>query len=39
MVASVKDDDRGTTISLVNRRGETVSFLLKNLVAGKIFPS
>jgi hypothetical protein len=37
MVSSVSEDD-GAIVSLVNRRGETVSFPLQHLVAGKVFP-
>jgi hypothetical protein len=37
MVSAVGDEP-GTTISLVNRRGETTTFALKHLVAGKAFP-
>lgn len=39
MVSSVSDAEEGTTISLVNRRGETISFALKHLVAGKAWPA
>ena len=38
-VSSVTDDGSGTTISLVNRSGETISFPLRHLAAGKAFPS
>ena len=39
MVSSVEDEGADSKISLVNRRGETVTFVLKHLVAGKAFPS
>jgi hypothetical protein len=38
MVASVTGEGTDTTISLVNRRGESVSFPLQHLIAGKAFP-
>jgi hypothetical protein len=38
MVSAVTDGEAGPLISLVNRRGETTTFPLKHLVAGKAFP-
>ena len=38
MVSAVTEDESGATISLVDRRGETISFPLRHLAAGKAFP-